>query len=74
MTASFVCPLCSAESFNPNDIAHRYCGRCHVFVDDEIEVRALSSPAIKRLIEEVRLGDARPSGSYNRIYNRHNRS
>lgn len=33
-TASFVCPRCGAESFNPNDIAEHYCGRCHAFVDD----------------------------------------
>jgi rubrerythrin len=31
---SFVCPLCDARSYNPNDIAQRYCGRCHAFVDD----------------------------------------
>lgn len=29
--ASFVCPRCRAESFNPNDIQYRYCGRCHDF-------------------------------------------
>ena len=27
---SYVCPACRAESFNPNDIRERYCGRCHV--------------------------------------------
>jgi transcription elongation factor Elf1 len=32
--ASFVCPRCGAESFNANDVANRYCGRCHVFVGD----------------------------------------
>lgn len=26
---SFVCPTCGARSFNPNDIAQEYCGRCH---------------------------------------------
>lgn len=31
---SFTCPRCGAVSYNPNDIANRYCGRCHVFVDD----------------------------------------
>jgi hypothetical protein len=31
---SFVCPHCGAESFNPNDIRERYCGRCHAYVDD----------------------------------------
>jgi len=30
----FTCPLCGAVSHNPNDARHRYCGRCHVFVDD----------------------------------------
>jgi hypothetical protein len=31
---SFTCPRCGAVSYNPNDIRERYCGRCHVFVDD----------------------------------------
>jgi hypothetical protein len=30
----FVCPRCCAVSHNPNDVAHRYCGRCKRFVDD----------------------------------------
>lgn len=34
-SVSFVCPRCGAESWNVNDVANRYCGRCHVFVDDE---------------------------------------
>lgn len=25
------CPKCGAQSFNPNDIKHRYCGNCHEF-------------------------------------------
>lgn len=29
---SFVCPRCLAQSFNPHDIEHRYCGRCHMFI------------------------------------------
>jgi hypothetical protein len=28
------CLLCGAASHNPNDAAQRYCGRCHVFVED----------------------------------------
>lgn len=32
--ASFVCPACGRESFNPHDIAQRYCGACHQFVSD----------------------------------------
>jgi len=27
----FVCPSCHRISFNPNDLAERYCGACHVF-------------------------------------------
>jgi hypothetical protein len=34
VTLPFVCPRCSAQSWNPNDAEHRYCGRCHRFVDD----------------------------------------
>lgn len=30
----FTCPRCGAVSYNPTDAAERYCGRCHVFVDD----------------------------------------
>ena len=28
---SFVCPTCGAESWNPNDRRHGYCGRCKAF-------------------------------------------
>jgi hypothetical protein len=28
--AHFTCPRCFANSWNPNDIAERYCGRCHI--------------------------------------------
>lgn len=31
--STFVCPDCGAVSHNPNDIEHRYCGRCHEFKD-----------------------------------------
>lgn len=34
-TGPFTCPFCGAVSHNPNDALNRYCGRCHVFVDDE---------------------------------------
>jgi hypothetical protein len=30
----FVCKICGARSWNPNDARERYCGRCHRFVDD----------------------------------------
>jgi hypothetical protein len=30
----FTCPRCGWTTFNPNDRINRYCGHCHVFVDD----------------------------------------
>ena len=35
MTASITCPQCGWTSHNPSDVAERYCGHCHVFLDDE---------------------------------------
>lgn len=37
--AHFTCPRCFARSWNPNDIAERYCGRCHSFVGPPIRLR-----------------------------------
>lgn len=31
---SFTCPCCGAVSYNPNDIAQRFCGRCHDWTGD----------------------------------------
>lgn len=28
---AFACPRCDAVSYNPNDLAYRYCGACHSF-------------------------------------------
>jgi hypothetical protein len=33
----FKCPICGAVSYHPRDAQERYCGRCHVFVDDASE-------------------------------------
>jgi hypothetical protein len=35
----FVCPVCRMTSANPNDVATRYCGNCHRFVDDAVIAR-----------------------------------
>ena len=32
--ATYTCPVCGAVSHNANDVARRYCGRCHRFGDD----------------------------------------
>jgi len=31
---SITCPRCGWTSYNPHDISERYCGHCHVFLDD----------------------------------------
>ena len=51
---SFVCPRCGAKSFNPNDIAARYCGRCHAFVDDPPH-----SPGVQKALDHFWQGLAK---------------
>jgi hypothetical protein len=36
-------------------------------------ISPVDSPALKRIIEEVRVGKDEPRGGYNRTYHRHNR-
>lgn len=31
---SITCKICGCTSFNVEDVARHYCGRCHVFHDD----------------------------------------
>ena len=33
---SIRCLICGTTSYNPNDVAQRYCGFCHVFHDDVV--------------------------------------
>lgn len=33
---SITCPRCGRTSYNPNDVAHRYCGACHAYHVDMI--------------------------------------
>jgi hypothetical protein len=40
----------------------------------EIDVKEISSPALARLIEEVRNEETHNAQAYNRMHNRHNRS
>ena len=46
----YICPHCFAVSHNPNDIAQRYCGRCHRWGMDEEEEFAL----VAQLVEQAR--------------------
>lgn len=36
MSATYTCPRCGRVSYNPHDLAQRYCGACHLFEDDLI--------------------------------------
>lgn len=59
---SFVCPFCKVESHNRADAEQRYCGRCHVFVDDVLNC----SPGVRRAMIKFhrRLMDRDPSKSF----------
>lgn len=46
---SFECPKCQSVSYNPNDIANWYCGRCHQFVDDMRNEQILDFQHITKL-------------------------
>lgn len=61
MMRSFVCPSCMAESFSLHDMAHKYCGRCHRFVEADPPIKRLT-PAEQRRIEEMLKGDKENSG------------
>jgi hypothetical protein len=32
------CPICGRTSYNPNDLAERYCGACHLCLDDVVVI------------------------------------
>ena len=48
---SITCGRCGLTSYNPGDVRHHYCGRCHVFHDDEAELEALESATELELAE-----------------------
>lgn len=50
-TPRFICPSCGAISFNANDVAHRYCARCHQFFDSPI-----TSIAVETKMSAVQTG------------------
>jgi hypothetical protein len=58
----FTCPLCGAVSYNPHDIRERYCGRCHLFVEEGMAATPLILGEVQRqaLAQLRELGDANP--------------
>lgn len=46
---TFTCPFCGMTSRHPQDVAERYCGSCHVFVDDVEERRSFEGRSTEGL-------------------------
>lgn len=64
--AGFTCPCCGWTSCNPHDKRERYCGHCHVFVDDEAarrpgywmnETSGVLKPALEAYLRDDPLDD-----------------
>jgi hypothetical protein len=36
-TQSIACPICSLTSWDPVDVEHRHCVRCHIFWGDVLD-------------------------------------
>jgi hypothetical protein len=62
---AYTCPLCGATSHGPDDIANRYCGRCHKFLADALRMRLYVGG---QLADEVWLTDLDEAG---RVSERH---
>jgi hypothetical protein len=63
---SFTCPICGRVSYHPSDEKYRYCGACHLFVDDFApsaqvgftwnDVEILSPPEVLRIEDASQTG------------------
>lgn len=62
---SYTCPRCGRTSYNPNDLAQRYCGACHAFEKDAQEglQRLLERGAEPFWMQDVRLAQRRLEAS-----------
>jgi hypothetical protein len=47
------CPFCHETSHRPEDVAHRYCPACKVFVDDVALLRRADPGAHAELVAEL---------------------
>lgn len=56
---SYTCPFCGSESHNPHDAKELYCGRCHQFAGDALQILDLTM----RLAEERVSQGRNPLGS-----------
>ncbi len=60
---SITCLACRQTSYNPNDVAQRYCGNCKIFLDpvdaisdDEARRRAIIEDACARAFRHPNAG------------------
>ena len=52
--SSITCPVCGYTSYNPNDVKNRYCGNCHVFIDDAVKwSKSLHEDIDRAFLEEA---------------------
>lgn len=49
MNTSYTCPRCGRVSYNPHDLAQRYCGACHLF-EDELFTELIRSEHLWRVV------------------------
>lgn len=47
---AYTCPACGFRSYNPNDLANRYCVRCHRFQDENDHSEAFQCIECRRHI------------------------
>jgi len=65
VTASFVCPVCGRESWNPNDVREGWCGACHGYTRDALPAgarRRLFRDALEGLRSALAYLEAAPDG------------
>jgi hypothetical protein len=50
---SFTCPFCGMTSFSVNDVEHRFCGHCKVFITDDL-IRIIVAGTRRFAVEDDR--------------------
>jgi hypothetical protein len=64
VSATYSCPWCGRVSYNPNDLAQRYCGACHTWADDfwhsakPVHPQVFPSPQVPQGTTQLRVHDS----------------
>jgi hypothetical protein len=64
MADPFTCPFCHLVSHNPNDAREKYCGRCHVFVEDVLMADRLMTAAEDLIYTAIINGKRQPDAAF----------